>query len=151
MRAILQRVENASVDVGGEVVGSIGRGVLVLLGVEVGDSVGDAAVLVDKLARLRLFEDAEGKMNLDAEQVGGEFLVVSQFTLAASLRKGRRPSFDGAAKPPLAEPLVGVVVDALRGRGFRVEGGRFGAEMKVRLVNDGPVTFVLDVRAGRVL
>ena len=146
MRAILQRVSTASVRVGGETVGRIGRGLLVLVGVEKGDGRSQALALADKLAYLRVFEDAAGKMNLDAAAAGGEFLVVSQFTLAASLARGRRPSFDPAAPPEVAEPLVEAVAADLEGRGFRVARGRFGEHMEVELVNDGPVTFVLDIR-----
>lgn len=151
MRAILQRVENASVLVDGDVVGAIGPGMLVLLGVEQGDGQAEAAALSAKLAGLRIFSDGEGKTNLDARAVGGEFLVVSQFTLAASLSRGRRPSFNGAAPPDLARPLVEKVMSYLSSEGFKVEGGRFGAHMKVELVNDGPVTFVLEARNGRIL
>ena len=151
MRAILQRVENSSVRVGGETVGAIGRGMLVLLGVEKGDGEAEADALAAKLSGLRVFTDAEGKMNLDSAAAGGEFLIVSQFTLGASLAKGRRPSFNSAAHPDAARPLVERVMADLEGRGFRVEGGRFGASMQVELVNDGPVTFVLDVRDGRVV
>jgi len=133
------------------VVGSVGRGVLALVGVERGDGVTEAVVLARKMAELRLFEDAEGRTNLDTAAVGGAFLVVSQFTLAASLVKGRRPSFNGAAPPAEAEPLVERVMAELRERGFEVQGGRFAAMMEVELVNDGPVTFVLDVREGRVV
>ncbi len=151
MRAILQRVEIASVRVDGEVVGEIGRGMLVLVGVEKGDGPGDAAVLATKLAGLRIFTDSQGKMNLDSAAAGGEFLVVSQFTLSASLARGRRPSFNSAAPPDAARPLVEAVMANLRSRGFRVEGGRFGASMQVELINDGPVTFVLDIKNGRVI
>lgn len=151
MRAILQRVEGACVLVEGKKVGEIGRGVLVLLGVERGDGPEDARVLAGKLGGLRLFEDAEGKTNLSTAEADGAFLVVSQFTLAASLRKGRRPSFDDAARPEDAEPLVAAVMEELRRQGFRVEGGKFRAMMKVHLVNDGPLTFVLEVRQGKVL
>ena len=151
MRAVLQRVTEASVVVDGETVGDIRRGVLVLVAAEKGDGPREVSALADKMAGLRYFEDTDGKMNLNINEAGGDFLVVSQFTLAASLRKGRRPSFNAAARPELAEPLVTAVLDDLRGRGFRVEGGVFGADMKVRLVNDGPVTFVLDVRDGRVV
>jgi len=150
VRAILQRVERAAVRVAGQTVGEIGLGLLVLVGVEKGDGAEDAAALAAKLAQLRLFPDAEGKMNLDAMAAGGEFLVVSQFTLAASLARGRRPSFNAAAQPDVARPLVEAVMSQLAAAGFRVEGGRFGASMKVELVNDGPVTLVLDVRDGRV-
>ena len=151
MRSILQRVTRAVVRVDGQTVGEIGRGMLVLLGVEKGDGPAEAAALVAKLAGLRIFTDPEGKMNLDSAAIGGEFLVVSQFTLGASLAKGRRPSFNSAAHPDLARPLVEAVMADLANRGFRVAGGRFGADMQVELVNDGPVTFVLDVRDGRVL
>lgn len=151
MRTILQRVKSAAVGVDGEVVGAIGRGVLALVGVECGDGEGEVLATAKKLAQLRLFEDAEGRMNLDSAAAGGAFLVVSQFTLAASLIKGRRPSFNHAAPPAEAEPLVEAVAAELAGRGFEVAGGRFGARMEVELVNDGPVTFVLDVRGGRVV
>jgi D-tyrosyl-tRNA(Tyr) deacylase len=145
VRLILQRVSRAAVRVGGETVGEIGRGMLVLVGVETGDGPAAAAAAADKLAGLRIFEDAAGKMNLDAAAVGGAFLVVSQFTLAGSLARGRRPSFDGAAPPEVAAPLVAALAAALRARGLHVEEGRFGAHMEVELVNDGPVTFVLDL------
>lgn len=151
MRAILQRVEKSSVRVDGEVVGEIGQGILALVGVEHGDTPEDAQALARKMAELRLFEDAEGRMNLDSASVGGAFLIVSQFTLAASLVKGRRPSFNNAAAPADAEPLVTAVMDDLRQRGFEVAGGRFGAMMKVELTNDGPVTFILKVAGGRVV
>jgi len=131
--------------VGGDTVGRIGRGLLVLVGVEEGDGPETAAAAAAKLAHLRLFEDERGHMNLDAAQVGGAFLVVSQFTLAGSLARGRRPSFDGAAAPEEAEPRIEALVAALRAAGHRVETGRFGARMEVELVNDGPVTFVLDL------
>ncbi len=150
MRAILQRVERAGVRVAGQTVSEIGLGLLVLVGVEKGDGNEDAAALADKLMRLRVFPDAESKMNLDAAAASGEFLVVSQFTLAASLARGRRPSFNTAAHPDVARPLVEAVIGRLASAGFKVEGGRFGASMKVELVNDGPVTLVLDVRDGRV-
>jgi D-tyrosyl-tRNA(Tyr) deacylase len=146
VRLVLQRVTAAAVRVGGETVAAIGRGLLVLVGVEQGDGPAQVVAAADKLAGLRVFEDAEGKMNLDAAAAGGAFLVVSQFTLAGSLARGRRPSFDGAAAPEVAEPLVAALASDLRGRGFTVGEGRFGARMAVELVNDGPVTFVLDLR-----
>lgn len=148
MRAILQRVSRAAVRVDGGTVGEIGRGLLVLVGVEAGDGPRQAAATVDKLAHLRVFEDQRGRMNLDARAAGGSFLVVSQFTLAGSLDRGRRPSFDGAAPPEVAEPLVEAVAGGLRDHGFTVACGRFGAHMEVELVNDGPVTFVLDLPPG---
>jgi len=145
MRLILQRVSSASVEVEGETVGAIDRGLLVLVGVERADGGAQVARAIEKLATLRLFADGSGRMNLDAGAAGGAFLVVSQFTLAASLARGRRPSFDRAAPPETAEPLVQQLVAGLAARGFRTAQGRFGALMQVRLVNDGPVTFVLDV------
>jgi len=144
VRVVLQRVTSARVRVAGETVGEIGLGMLVLVGVESGDGPEQVAAVTDKLAGLRIFADDAGRMNLDARTVGGAFLLVSQFTLAGSLRRGRRPSFDGAAPPEVAEPLFEELVARLREEGFRVETGRFGAYMEVELVNDGPVTFVLD-------
>ncbi|HEY7215536.1 MAG TPA: D-aminoacyl-tRNA deacylase [Thermoanaerobaculia bacterium] len=145
MRFICQRVSSASVRVEGEVVGEIGRGLLVFVGVERGDGPEKARAAAEKLAGLRVFEDAAGKMNLDVTAVGGAFLVVSQFTLAGSLARGRRPSFDRAAPPEEARPLVAALVADLRGRGFRVETGRFRAHMQVALVNDGPVTLFAEL------
>lgn len=146
MRLVLQRVERAAVRVDGETVGRIGRGLLVLVGVETGDGPEQADIAAGKLAGLRVFEDADGKMNLDAAQAGGAFLVVSQFTLAGTpLAKGRRPSWTGAAAPEVAEPLVERIVLRLRTAGHGVATGRFGAHMQVELINDGPVTLVLDV------
>lgn len=145
MRLILQRVLSASVTVEGEEVGRIGRGILVLAGVVRGDGLKEVAAAAEKLAGLRIFDDPAGKMNLDTRAVGGAFLVVSQFTLAGSLARGRRPSFDDAAPPAAAAPLVEALVSDLRGRGFAVETGRFRAHMEVALVNDGPVTFLLEV------
>ncbi len=127
--------------------GEIGRGILALVGVERGDTAASAAAAAEKLAGLRIFPDGEGRMNLDASQAGGAFLVVSQFTLAGSLERGRRPSFDAAAPPEVAAPLVEALVAALRRRGLAVETGRFRAPMEVALVNDGPVTFVLEIPA----
>jgi len=144
MRIVMQRVSSASATVDGEVVGEIGRGLLVLVGVERGDGRAAAGAAAEKLAGLRVFEDGTGKMNLDTASVGGAFLVVSQFTLAGSVIRGRRPSFDRAAPPEEAEPLVEALVDDLRRRGFRVETGRFRAQMQVALINDGPVTLVAD-------
>ena len=129
----------------GETVGAVGRGILALVAVVPGDTEATAAAAADRLAGLRCFEDAAGKMNLDAAAAGAGFLVVSQFTLAADLTRGRRPSFAGAAPPEVAAPLVDALVAELRRRGFAVATGRFGAMMEVELVNDGPVTFVLDL------
>ncbi len=148
MRALLQRVSEASVAVDGEVVGQIRRGWLVLLGVGHGDTDAVADGLADKVAGLRCFEDAQGKTNLSAADVGAEMLVVSQFTLYADTSRGRRPGFTNAAPPDEAARLVERFSDALRTRGFKVETGRFGAEMQVRLTNDGPFTIWLDTSAG---
>jgi D-tyrosyl-tRNA(Tyr) deacylase len=145
MRLIVQRVSRAAVRVDGETVGAIGRGMLILAGVERGDGAAQVEAAVEKLAGLRIFEDAAGKMNVDAQGAGGAFLVVSQFTLAGSLARGRRPSFDGAAAPEIAEPLIEALVAGLRARGQTVETGRFRAHMEVELVNDGPVTFLLEL------
>jgi len=144
MRLVIQRVSSASVRVEGATVGAIGRGLLVLAGVEKGDGMEKVRAAAEKLAGLRVFEDEAGKMNLDTAAASGAFLVVSQFTLAGSLARGRRPSFDNAAPPEEAAPLVEALVEELRGRGFRVETGRFRAYMEVSLVNDGPVTFVAE-------
>lgn len=144
MRLVLQRVSSASVKVAGEVVGEIGRGLLVLVGIERGDGPPQVRAAAEKLAGLRVFEDEAGRMNLDLAAVGGSFLVVSQFTLAGSVARGRRPSFDRAAPPAEAEPLVDALVTELRNRGFQVATGRFRAMMEVALVNDGPVTLVAD-------
>ena len=143
MRAVCQRCSSASVAVGGEEIARIGRGWVVLLGVGPGDDETAAAQLVDKIAGLRVFADKAGKMNLAAADVGAEFLVVSQFTLYADTSRGRRPGFTAAAPPSVAEPLVARFAELLRARGFRVAMGRFGADMAVALVNDGPVTIVL--------
>lgn len=147
MRLVLQRVASAAVTVDGETVGRIGRGILALVACQRGDGPAEAERAAERLAALRIFEDADGRMNLDAAAVGGAFLVVSQFTLAASLERGRRPSFDRAAPPEVAAPLVEALAEALRTRGHAVATGRFGAHMRVELVNDGPVTFVLDLPA----
>jgi len=145
MRLVIQRVTSARVVVDGETVGEIGTGMLVLVGVEEGDDAEQVAAAAGKLAGLRIFEDQAGRMNLDARTVDGAFLLVSQFTLAGSLAKGRRPSFDKAAAPERAEPLFEELVERVRGEGLPVATGRFGAHMQVELVNDGPVTFVLEV------
>lgn len=144
MRAVLQRVARASVAVGGETVGTVARGWLVLLGVAPNDTQTQVGWFAEKVANLRAFEDAEGKMNLSVLDVNGGALVVSQFTLYGECTKGRRPSFTGAAPPAIAEPLYEAFVVALKARGVPVNTGRFGADMQVELLNDGPVTFVID-------
>jgi len=145
VRLVLQRVSRAKVTVAGEEVGRIDRGLVVLVGMQRGDGRREVETAAAKLAGLRVFDDGAGAMNVDAEAVGGDFLVVSNFTLAGSLRRGRRPSFDGAAAPDEAEPLVEALAAALRSRGFRAPTGRFRTRMELELVNEGPVTFVLDV------
>ncbi len=144
MRALLQRVSHASVTVDGNVVGQIGQGLLVLLGVGQDDSEVQVKTLADKIVHLRIFGDDEGKMNRSLLDIGGQALVVSQFTLYADVRKGRRPSFTDAAPPSLAEPLVERFKDALATYGLKVEGGVFGAYMEVELINSGPVTIWMD-------
>lgn len=144
MRAVLQRVKRASVTVEGEVVAAIERGFLILVGVRVGDTEEAAAWLAQKIATLRVFEDAEGKFNLALGDVGGAALVVSQFTLYADARKGRRPSFTEAAPPETAEPLIARFADLLRAEGVPVQTGVFGARMLVEIHNDGPVTILLE-------
>ncbi len=144
MKAVIQRASKASVSVDGETVGSIGPGLAVLLGIARGDTPDDARRLAEKTAALRIFSDAEGRFNLSLLDTGGEALVISQFTLLADSRKGRRPSFTNAAPPEEAEPLVAGFETVLRDMGVRVAGGRFGAHMLVEILNDGPVTIVLD-------
>ena len=147
MRVLLQRVTRASVTVGEETVGSIGPGLVVFLGVGAGDTEADARLLADKLLHLRIFADDAGKFNRSALDTRAGVLVVSQFTLYADARKGRRPSFTEAAPPALAESLYNRVVELLRASGLTVASGRFAAHMRVELVNDGPVTIWLDSRA----
>jgi D-tyrosyl-tRNA(Tyr) deacylase len=144
VRAVVQRVSSARVEVDGEATGSIGRGLLVLLGVGQGDTEKQAAWLAEKTASLRIFEDDAGKMNLSVQDIGGSILVVSQFTLYGDCRKGRRPSFTDAAPPDLADRLYQFFVSHLRALGVPVETGVFQAKMEVHLVNDGPVTIWLD-------
>ncbi|MGZ0170441.1 MAG: D-aminoacyl-tRNA deacylase, partial [Planctomycetales bacterium] len=146
MRAVVQRVSSASVKVDDEIVGQIDRGFLVLLGVGTDDADADAVMLAEKIARLRVFEDEAGKMNLSLSDVDGRMLVVSQFTLFGDCRKGRRPSFIEAARPEKAELLYETFVAEVRGQGIQVETGRFQTHMDVSLVNDGPVTLLLDSR-----
>ena len=144
MKGVIQRVSTAKVEVGGETVGRIGKGILVLLGVEKGDGERDADWLAEKIASLRIFEDLAGKMNLSVRETGGAILAVSQFTLAGNCAKGRRPSFDAAAPPDEANRLYDYFVGKLRETGLPVETGVFQAMMQVELVNDGPVTFILE-------
>lgn len=151
MRAVVQRVSRAEVRVDGEVVGAIGRGVLLLVGVAGRDGVENGVVLAEKVLTMRVFPDTGGRMNRSLGEVDGSVLVVPQFTLAADLRRGRRPSFSDAADPEVATRLLDVLVEHLRSSGVQTETGRFGAKMDVELVNDGPVTFVIDVIDGAIV
>jgi D-tyrosyl-tRNA(Tyr) deacylase len=144
MRVVVQRVSRAEVRADGELLGAIGTGAAILVGIGVGDTPEMVDRLADKLASLRYFEDAEGRTNLAIDEVGGSYLVVSQFTLLADLDRGRRPGFTNAALPEVAEPLVTRFVERLRATGRSVASGRFGAAMELELVNDGPFTLVLD-------
>ena len=146
MRAVVQRVSRAQVTVNGEIVGKIGLGLLVLLGVGRDDGEADATYLAEKIAGLRVFEDAEGKMNRSVQDVGGSVLAVSQFTLYGDVRRGKRPSFDAAAPPEKARQLYEFFVEQIRAAGLPCETGRFQEMMKVDLVNEGPVTILLDSR-----
>ena len=150
MRAVVQRVANSRVSVAGETVGEIDQGLLVLLGVGHDDGSADAKALVDKMLGLRIFPDADERMNLSVIDIGGSVLVVSQFTLLADIRRGRRPSFTDAADPEVAAALVDDVVGMVRQQGVTVATGEFGAMMDVELLNVGPVTIVIDVAQGRV-
>lgn len=146
MKALIQRVSAAKVAVAGETVGAIDRGLLVLLGVEAGDTPADVQKLAEKVVRYRVFSDENGKMNLNVQQAGGSLLVVSQFTLAADTRSGLRPSFTPAAAPALAQAYYQQFCQACRSLGLQVATGRFAADMQVSLTNDGPVTFLLESR-----
>lgn len=150
MRAVVQRVSAATVNVDGGVVGQIERGLLVLVGAGHGDGEAEVAALVDKLLGLRIFPDEDGKMNRSVVDVGGGVLVVSQFTLLGDVRRGRRPSFSAAALPEIASPLIDRMQAMIGDAGVPVAGGLFGAQMEVALVNDGPVTIVIDAIDGRV-
>ena len=146
MKALLQRVKSAGVSIGGQSYSSIEQGILILLGVEKGDTETEAAWLAQKIINLRIFEDSAGKMNLSVQDIKGELLVVSQFTLAGDTSRGNRPGFDNAARPDVAKPLYEYVVKELRHSGLKVETGVFQADMQVSLINDGPVTFMLEKR-----
>ena len=148
MKAVVQRVTRASVEVEGRTVGAIGEGLLVLLGIAKGDGEADCRFMVEKLRGLRIFADDAGKMNRSLDEVQGAILLVSQFTLLGNTRSGRRPGFDDAAPPEEARRLYEDVLTALKTQGTVVESGVFAAHMKVELVNDGPVTFILDSRSG---
>ena len=148
MRCVVQRVARASVTVEGQKIAAIGAGYLVLVGVEEGDTEADMIYCADKIAGLRIFEDENGKMNLSIEDVGGEVLLVSQFTLLGDARHGRRPSFSAAARPEVADPLCQAMRQRLAARGLAVQTGQFQAHMHVELLNDGPVTILLDSRKG---
>lgn len=144
MRIVLQRVREGSVEVEGKIVGQIDKGLVLLIGATVGDGEKEVGYLADKCANLRVFEDKEGKMNLSVLEVGGEILVISQFTLYGDTRKGRRPSFTEALEPKEAEKIYLMFINYLKEKGLRVEQGIFGAKMLVKIFNEGPVTFILD-------
>jgi D-tyrosyl-tRNA(Tyr) deacylase len=146
MRAVVQRVSRASVTVDGQIVGAIGPGLLVLLGVAHDDTAERATWLAEKIAGLRVFGDADGKMNRDVTEAGGGVLIVSQFTLYGDCRKGRRPSFIDAAPPAIAIPLYEAFIVAVKAQGVPVATGQFGADMQIELVNDGPVTLIIDAK-----
>lgn len=150
VRVVLQRVSRAELRVDGEVVSRVDRGVVVLVGVETGDTSADVSLAVDKIAALRIFPDDEDRMNVSLQQAGGQVMVVSQFTLLGDVRKGRRPSFTAAAPPEEAAPLIDQMVEEFRSTGVDTVTGVFGAKMEVDLVNDGPVTLVFDVRNARL-
>ena len=149
MKVVLQRVKRAAVEINGQVTGEIERGVCLLVGIEKGDSEDDVQHMAKKITELRIFPDEEGKMNLSLLEIRGEVLAVSQFTLAGSVKKGRRPSFDKAEVPQRAEKLFFYLVNLIRRKGVKVETGVFGALMDVHLVNDGPVTFILQKKSFR--
>lgn len=144
MRAVLQRVKNASVSVDGEVIGSIGEGILIFLGVADSDTEADMKYIADKMINLRIFGDDKGKMNFSVSDIGGELLIVSQFTLYGDCRKGRRPDFTSAGKPDFARSMYENFIEYCKASGLKTEHGSFGADMQVELINDGPVTIMLD-------
>ena len=146
MRAVIQRVKHSSVTVDGKILGEIGNGLLVLLGVTHTDTEKEVSWMASKVKDLRIFEDAEGKMNLGLEDIKGELLVISQFTLYGNCIKGRRPGFTEAARPDLAEPLYKKFLEKCKSFGIKTECGEFGADMKVELLNDGPVTMIIDTK-----
>lgn len=146
MRAIVQRVSSASVEIAGEIVGQIEKGLLVYVGVAADDAPADAEQLAAKIAHLRIFEDEAGKMNLDVSAVGGNILVVSNFTLLADTRQGRRPAFIAAAKPDAADALYQTVCEKLRGLGRSVQTGRFREHMAIKSINDGPINIIIDTK-----
>lgn len=146
MRTVVQKVTRSSVTVEGEVKGKIGPGLMVLIGVAEGDTEEDAAYIADKISKLRIFEDEQEKLNLSVKDVGGEVLAISQFTLLADARKGRRPSFSHAARPEEANALYQKVIEGIRESGIHVEEGVFQTHMEVEIINDGPVTILLDSR-----
>ncbi len=144
MRAVVQRVSRAGVEIGGRTTATIGRGLVILLGIRSDDSATDLTWMADKIMHLRIFPDGDGKMNISLADMGGEMLIISQFTLYGDCRKGRRPGFSAAAPPEIAEPLYHQFIEEVRKRGIRVATGTFAADMAVDLVNDGPVTLLLD-------
>ena len=146
MKAVLQRVKHAAVSIEGSVFSRIDKGLLVLLGVEEGDQENDAEYIVDKCINLRIFEDGAGKMNLSVLDIGADIMIVSQFTLLADCKKGRRPSFASAAQPAKADALYELTVDKFKQRGIKIATGRFAAHMEISLINEGPVTIILDSR-----